>query len=445
MRRLVRYSPLLIGIGCGSPKESQTDSGGAGASSIDVIGILITPDELIVPVGSTVQLEATGLSAERSSVDLTDAVEWRSDSSAVAGVSNSLEEEGLLSGMSGGVSTIVAVFEGIESVPARVTVTDAELSSLSISPPSVIVGLGESIQLTAEARFSDGASADASSQVRWITGDAGVVTLESGGVLSAEGGGTTSVYVEWAGVESDPIEVEVVGSGSSGDVDLSIADVYATTDGSGSLSAWVEVENLGDGTAAAFWVDMWIDPESTPSFGDWPDAYSECEYVGPGSTATVLLQGYTSGAGEHDLFLVVDSTDDISETSESNNTAWADTSTGGGGTGDPNLVLSYFGGYSDLEEEVTYYWVDVTNETTADSVGFYVDVYHNTYDEPAIGTTGDEYVRVTELGGGQTEYIELIYEGTCAGCESWTLIDSFDEVDESNEDDNTGSYDVATL
>jgi len=445
MHTLYRLGPLLIGLGCTPDKGSGADTGGEGASSIDVIGILITPDEVIVPVGTEVQLEAIGLSADRNSVDLTDAVEWYSGAPSVASDSNAQESEGLLNGMDGGVTTIVAVFDGIESAPARVTVTDAELSSLSISPPSVIVSAGESIQLTAEARFSDGASADASSQVRWITGDASVATLDGNGSLTGQESGATTVYVEWAGVSSDPIEVEVVGgSGSSGSVDLTIADVYATADeDTGFVSAWVDVENLGSGTAAAFWIDMWVDPSGTPGFGDWPDGYAECEYVGPGETTTVLVQAYAGdGSGTHDLFVVVDSTDDIEETSESNNTQWASTSSGGGGSGEPNLVIDFFGGYSDSDDGSSYYFVDVTNEATSDATGFYVDVYHDMTSAPIIGSTGDQYERISDLGAGQTEYLEFIVEDTCSYCESWTLLDSFDEVTESNESDNIESTDV---
>jgi hypothetical protein len=444
MRSLLRFGPLLIGLGCTPDKGGVADTGGEGAKSIDVIGILITPDEIIVPVGQKVQLDATGLSADRNSVDLTDAVEWSSGAPSVAGVSNSLEEEGMLSGISGGVTTIIAVFEGVQSAPARVTVTDAELSSLTISPPSVIVAVGESIQLSAQARFSDGASADASSQVRWITGDPGVATMDGNGNLTGVGSGNTSVHVEWAGVESEPIDVEVVGGGgSSGTVDLTISDVYATVDDEGILSAWVDVENLGTGTAAAFWVDLWVDPDETPAFDDWPDAFNECEYVGAGEISTVLIQGTASAGTTHDLFVVVDSTDDIEESSESNNTKWAETSSGSSGSGLPNLVIDYAGGYSDADEGVIYYWVDVTNEATADAGGFYVDIFHDSYSEPVIDSTGDVYQRVNDLAAGQTEYLELILDEECEYyCESWVLVDSFAQVEESNESDNTQVIDI---
>ena len=84
MNTLLRYGPLLIGLGCAPEKGADGDSGGEGASSIPVIGILITPDEVIVPVGTDVQLEATGLSEDRNAVELTDAADWFSGAPSVA-------------------------------------------------------------------------------------------------------------------------------------------------------------------------------------------------------------------------------------------------------------------------------------------------------------------------------------------------------------------------
>ena len=53
-------------------------------SSSEYLGILVTPDEVIVPVGSSVQLEALGLKDSRETVDLTDAVDWTSSAPSVA-------------------------------------------------------------------------------------------------------------------------------------------------------------------------------------------------------------------------------------------------------------------------------------------------------------------------------------------------------------------------
>jgi cysteine synthase len=85
----------------------------------EIIGIVVTPDDVIVPVGSEVQLEALGLNGDRQTLDLTDAVEWTSSASAIADISNDMSEEGVLRGVSAGTSVIVADFNGLESAPSR--------------------------------------------------------------------------------------------------------------------------------------------------------------------------------------------------------------------------------------------------------------------------------------------------------------------------------------
>ena len=67
-----------------------------------LVGILVTPDPVIVPVGGATQLSATGLLEDRQSVDMTHLVTWRSPDAGVASVGDGLDEEGLLTGHSAG-------------------------------------------------------------------------------------------------------------------------------------------------------------------------------------------------------------------------------------------------------------------------------------------------------------------------------------------------------
>jgi hypothetical protein len=444
MNSLKRIALLALAVACQAPpKGTAIDTASVEeGESVDVIGILITPGEVIVPVGGTVQLSAIGLNADRQSADLTDVVEWHSGAPSVAVVSNGHDEEGLLYGVASGTTMVTAGYDSVMSPSGRIVVTDANLSDLTISPPSVVLGVGDTIQLSAEARFSDGAAADASAQVRWITGDASVVTLSTTGELTGAGPGETTVSVEWDGVGATPIDVTVTGGGAGGGgtVDLAIADVIGTiTDD--YLNIWVEVENQGSATAAGFWVDVFVDPDGTPAYGDWPDTYDECDYVGPGDTSTVFVQAYAT-AETHELFVVVDSTDDVFETSESNNTAWATATSDSesGGDGEPNLVVDYFGYW--IEDGVTEYWADVTNVGLGDASAFYVDVFHDSSIEPEVMTTGTIYQLIAGLPAGETEYLTFVVDEDCGMCISWLLLDSFALVTESVESDNTDYVEI---
>jgi hypothetical protein len=372
MNSLKRIALLALAVACQAPpKGTAIDTASVEeGESVDVIGILITPGEVIVPVGGTVQLSAIGLNADRQSADLTDVVEWHSGAPSVAVVSNGHDEEGLL------------------------------------------------------------------------YGDASVVTLSTTGELTGAGPGETTVSVEWDGVGATPIDVTVTGGGAGGGgtVDLAIADVIGTiTDD--YLNIWVEVENQGSATAAGFWVDVFVDPDGTPAYGDWPDTYDECDYVGPGDTSTVFVQAYAT-AETHELFVVVDSTDDVFETSESNNTAWATATSDSesGGDGEPNLVVDYFSYW--IEDGVTEYWADVTNVGLGDASAFYVDVFHDSSIEPEVMTTGTIYQLIAGLPAGETEYLTFVVDEDCGMCISWLLLDSFALVTESVESDNTDYVEI---
>ena len=105
----------------------------------------------------------------------------------------------MLTGQTPGVTAVHAEVDGIRSSPTWVTVTDADGSVGHFAIRSVGAAW-RAVQLQAEATFADGQSSDASSQVRWITEDGTVATLDGNGLLEAVSSGTTSVYIEWNGV-----------------------------------------------------------------------------------------------------------------------------------------------------------------------------------------------------------------------------------------------------
>lgn len=437
---------VMIGmalVGCAGTNEptSKTVSIDEWEPSSDILGIVVTPDEVIVPVGSAVQLEALGLNQERQTVDLTDAVEWASESPSVATVSNELSEEGQLYGMQAGTATIYADFDGVQSAPARITVTEADLVRLSVTPGSVTVGVGDTLQLSAEASFSDGSSSTANGQVRWITGDGSVAVLTGDGMLTGQGLGVTQVHAEWKGVQSDPINVQIVEEVAQVDADLVINAVYGGID-DGTLEIIIDLQNLGSDPVGGFWVDVFLDPETTPEPGDFPDAYHMVDYVGAQSSTTVTFMAATP-RDRHDFTVLVDSLNAIGETDETNNRATGNTDgdVGPGGSGDPvalaNLAFEYAGGFS--TETETEYWIDVVNEGTVPAAPFYIDLFFDRMptEEPEGDEDGDMWKFVPGLGAGETSYQTMVVDSACFECGSWLLIDGYDLVEESNESDNT--------
>jgi hypothetical protein len=440
--------PFLILCACGAvtsqPKVTVEEDEWVSPDDGDILGIVVTPDLVIVPVGSSIQLEALGLKDTRETISLTDAVAWASSDALVATISNDLGQEGMLVGESAGVTTISADFGGLGSAPARITVTDAGLERLAITPGALTVGLWDTVQLSAEATFSDGSSSDASSQVRWITGDGSVLQLSGSGELEATGLGATTVRAEWNGVASESVDVEVVTSVDASSADLYFDWVSGVID-DGIFEVMVSIHNDSDAPVYDIWLDLFVDPDYTPGYGDWPDWYHQVEYLGPNESTTVVMSASTS-ASVHTYALLLDSLQMVPETNESNNLYEGSTDdfVGSGGGGSdllPNLEISYVGGVSGLEE--TEYWVDVTNNGEGSSSSFYVDVFHDLdeSEEPLSFADGDAYQFFDGgLAAGQTEYITLFVDATCDACGAWVVVDIYDMVEESNESDNSRFY-----
>lgn len=393
-----------------------------------LVGLLVAPEDLVVPVGGEVQLVATGLYADRSTQDLTAVVMWGSDDPDVAAVSEDLDAEGTLSGVGLGETRVWASLGGVTSNTAGVTVTDATLLGLVVEPDPIVLAEGQTLQLSALAAWSDGTRGDAAAQVRWITDDGGVAQIASGGVLTAAGSGETTIRAQWDDVASDPVPVTVSAGATA--VDLRVARVQAES-GGGVVTLSVTVANDGDVGAGGFWVDAWLDEE--PDFGGTGDDYVLVDWVGPGSEATVTLSLYPSD-GAHAVWVSADTNFHVEETDEDNNTASIAISTGSEPVTGPNLEITYFDWIADGYS--IYWYVDVTNTGSEDVGAFFVDLFVDRDAAPELYDDGDTFTSVTALSAGDTAYADFLLDTTCWACWSWVLIDGYDAVEETDEDDN---------
>ncbi len=401
-----------------------------------LVGILVTPDPVIVPVGGSTQLFATGLLEDRQSIDMTHLVTWKSPDEGIASVGNGLDSEGVLTGHVAGSAGAFAAYEGVKSPSIVVTVTDAELLRLTVTPDDIVAATGDAIQLAAEAGFSDGSSGDVTGQVRWITDDGGVAQLTGDGLLTAAGAGSTAITAEWDGVSSEAVAVTVSGA-SSGEPDLTVSALTAVSAG-GIVDLTVQITNTGSAAAGELWVDVWGDPSSTPSIGDIGDDYILIAYLGPGQSESLHFDLYA----ESSVYVLVDTNDDVEESDESNNAASAAVSSGGGGgSSGPDLVIPYFDYIAD--EEMIYYYIEVENQGDESADSFYVDVFIDAYEAPEIGTDGDDYTLLDSLSPGESTAAEFLLETWCHWCWSWAVVDSLDWVEESDESNNVdGPLDV---
>ena len=416
--------------GCPDPNGLAPNTDPPTEVGIDgLLGILATPDDLVVPIGETAQLEVTGLFEDRTSNDLTAVATWISADPSIVSVSDSLDAEGRLTANAVGSTTLRAVVGDFESPPIQVEVTEAFLESLSVQPTQVTVEAGTTLQLAASARFSDGSTSDASGQVRWITDDGSIAQLDARGLLTAAGAGTTSIRAQWNDIASLDVPVEVL---DNAEPDLAIVWTNLAANPDDSVTFTAAIENVGTAGASAFWVDAFLNPASPPLVGDIGEEYTQITFLGPGERTEV---GFTFPAtvGFNSVTVLLDSTNTISETNEANNLGDAFIEVAGH-TPEANLQIVDFSYVADATE--IYYVVDVQNIGDAPTGPFYIDLYVDHVGAPATGEEGDAFQQVDGLQPGATSSVDFLVTQPCFFCSSWVFVDSFGDIAESNESDN---------
>ncbi len=438
---------LLGGLGCQTTFEPVGGNGGGGTVGPSLIGIGLSPVNPKVVLGEDIQFTATGFYSNQTTIDITDTVDWASSDSSVLTVTGALDQEGFGSSVAAGAAQVKASYFEIESNLITVSVTEALIEDLSVSPSTAQLEVDGSLQLSAEASFSDGSRGNVSGSVRWLTDDGSVATVDTGGRVTGKAAGATAVTAIYEQgeivLEAVPAAIEVVGEGVSvGEADVRVVgfDTVSTETG---VAYTIEVRNSGSAAASGFWVDVWLNRTATP---DPPptngDAYEYIELLESSESAEVTIE-LESSPGTYSSWAMVDSFANVIEGSlgEGNN-LWGPQSvtvSAGGGPIGPDVSVSYLQGF--IQADQVLYIVDVTNTGDEVADNFTVGVFSNPGFPPATGQTPDEVGEVTSLAPGATETLTIIVRALPETIwQSYVLADVDGEITEPNEGNNVSGF-----
>lgn len=176
-------SGRVTGLLPGATRVSATLQGVTGSavltvSSAVLTSLQVTPAAVSLPVGTRQLFTATGLFSDGSTSDLTAQATWASSDSSRVSISSQGRLRGEAFALAAGDATITATF-GASQAQALVTVTGAVLTRVEVTPAPLLVPQGANRQLTARGFYSDGASADLTTQVTWAIDDATIATLSN--------------------------------------------------------------------------------------------------------------------------------------------------------------------------------------------------------------------------------------------------------------------------
>src|SRR5712692_5545095 len=152
-----------------------------------IASISVTPVGLTLGIGINQQYTVTATYSDGSTQDLVSGVTWGSSSTSVASINNS----GIATTIAAGSTTITATVGSLTD-SATLTVVPANLISISISPATASIAVGTTLQFTAVGSFDDG-STQLLTSVTWSSSAPNASTVNSSGLATAVGTGTTTI------------------------------------------------------------------------------------------------------------------------------------------------------------------------------------------------------------------------------------------------------------
>ena len=133
----------------------QTVSVPLTVTNATIESVAITPSDFELPTGFNEQLSLIATMSDGTTEDFTQEAIW----SAPTPLNVGIELKGFAAAGNPGVGTIAAQY-GLFSASTSITVTDATLTSLALTPASSTIRVGDYVYLTMTGTFSDGLNLD---------------------------------------------------------------------------------------------------------------------------------------------------------------------------------------------------------------------------------------------------------------------------------------------
>ena len=183
---------LVKSQSAGSTTISATVGSVTGSTSLNVstatlVQISVTPATPAIAIGATKSFSATGSFSDGTTENLTSQVTWSSSDTGVASMSGSVA-----TGIAAGTSTItgsLTINGSTVSGYTTLTITDASLQSLTVSPTAATILVGGTQTFTLTGRYSDGTTKNLSDSATWTSSDSAIAAVNPAGVATGIQGG----------------------------------------------------------------------------------------------------------------------------------------------------------------------------------------------------------------------------------------------------------------
>ena len=279
-----------VTISAADPRSTVNASKAVSVTAIAENQISVLPDGTTTrPVGVPFEYTADLLFSDNSVQPATEQVQWSTSDPTIALISNETGSRGRIVGLAAGTVTVTARGGGLTSTPVTFAVAGSLLQSIAISPSAPQgITVGDTVQFSANASYSDGSTQDITHSVAWITDTPNVATIgrtaPSIGVLAAKNTGLATITASKDNVTSNATEVVVSAStGGTGTLSITVEAGGRVVDSNGQV--------LCDGGSTCdqeLQIGQVLDIFAIPDSGNRFEEWEGCDAAnGPSCTMTI--------------------------------------------------------------------------------------------------------------------------------------------------------------
>lgn len=227
----------------------KTSTSVLAVTTATLFSVTVSPATTTVPVNGTQQYQATATYTDFTTRDVTSTATWTSGSTSVATIAST----GVARGVASGSASITASLNGKTGV-AALNVTSASLVSVSVTPATATVQIGQGSPLVVKGTYSDGSVVDLSSAAVWTSSAPAVATvIANTGAVKAVSAGSATITATTGGKFASA----VVTVPASSLVSVAVTPAAGTV-AVGSSQAFVATGTYSDGstvnlTSTASW------------------------------------------------------------------------------------------------------------------------------------------------------------------------------------------------
>jgi len=174
---------LALSQAVGSTTITATSGSISGATTLTVNAAVLTsikvlPSNPSAGLGTHQQFTAIGTFSDDSTQDITTSVTWTSSDPSIAEISDLAGAKGLATASGIGVTTVTAA-SGDISGSTLLTVTEATLVSIEVTPANQSVQMKSTVQYTATGTFSDNTTQDVTKLVVWTSSENSIAGISN--------------------------------------------------------------------------------------------------------------------------------------------------------------------------------------------------------------------------------------------------------------------------